>query len=103
MLSKEHYCYKILTLLLKICAYPPPSFLQGNIDPPVCDFSKISPPPYKSLSIPLLYITKPQVSLGFLGVKKEISDIAWFNASSNFNIPIFRATPLLLEQRAHSW
>ena len=48
LLSKEHYCYKIHTLLMKSSAYllfyrhlsPDmgyPPFLQENLDPPLCD------------------------------------------------------------------
>ena len=57
MLSKEHCCYKIRTLLIKSSAYPNPfignppiwttnPFLQKNINLPFYDFSKI-PNPYK--------------------------------------------------------
>ena len=51
LLSKEHYCCKIHTLLRKSIAYPffyrqptymdYPPFLQENLDPPFYDFSKI--------------------------------------------------------------
>ena len=57
LLSKEHYCYKIHTLLMKSSAYPSPSidtsppiwatplpFLQENCDPPFYDFSDIPTP-----------------------------------------------------------
>ena len=53
LLSKEHYCYKIYTLLVKSSAHspyidnpldvlPPPPFLKVNPVPPFYDFSKIS-------------------------------------------------------------
>ena len=58
LLNKEHYCYKIHTLLTKSGVYSPPSvenpspslyglpptILPGNCDPPFYDFSKISNP-----------------------------------------------------------
>ena len=55
LLSKEHCCYKIYTLIVR-SAYPPPfydrpprwitpSFLQENLEPTsLCDFSKILTP-----------------------------------------------------------
>ena len=50
LLSKEHYCLKIHTLLMKSSAPPPsidnppymddpPPFLQENLDPPFYNFS----------------------------------------------------------------
>ena len=54
LLSKEHYCCKIHTLLRKSIAYPffyrqptymdYPPFLQENLDPPFYGFSKIPTP-----------------------------------------------------------
>ena len=55
LLSKEHHCYKIHTLLMKSSAYLPPfyrqpaiwttpPFLKENLDPPFHDFSKIQSP-----------------------------------------------------------
>ena len=49
LLSKEHYCDKIHTLLMKSIAYPhsmdnpPPLFLQENLDPPSMIFQKSQP------------------------------------------------------------
>ena len=56
LLSKEHYCYQIHTLLMKISAYPPPlllcrqppymdypPFLQEHLDPSII-FQKFQPP-----------------------------------------------------------
>ena len=53
LLSKEHYCYKIHTLLMKISAYPfpidkPPLWatalplLQKNLDTPAIIFQKFT-------------------------------------------------------------
>ena len=39
LLSKEHYCYKVHTLLMKSIAYPLPPFYR---QPPYMD----SPPPF---------------------------------------------------------
>ena len=63
LLSKVHYCYKILTLLIKSSAYRPsidnplhglhlplpPPFLQENLAcyPTSMIFQKPQPPPYK--------------------------------------------------------
>ena len=55
LLSKEHYCYKLHTLLMKNSAYPlfysqPPymvytrHFCKKKFNPLFCDFSKISTP-----------------------------------------------------------
>ena len=43
LLSKEHYCYRTNTLLMK--ALFTPSFLQENLDPPFYDFFKNPDPP----------------------------------------------------------
>ena len=53
LLSKEHYCYKFQTLLVKSSAYAPsieippymdsPSFLQENLIPPPIIFQKSQP------------------------------------------------------------
>ena len=57
LLSKEHYCYKIHTLLMKSSAYPHPSIdnplyelprpsiLQENPKPPSMFLSKFQPLP----------------------------------------------------------
>ena len=48
VLSKEHYSYKILTLLMESSFLPPPPppppFLHENLNPPFYNFSKISNP-----------------------------------------------------------
>ena len=51
VLSKEHFSYKILTLLMESSIYPrplygqpPPPYLHENLNHPFYDFSKISNP-----------------------------------------------------------
>ena len=68
LLSKEHCCYKIHTLLMKAVltsfstdnpppyiGYTPP-FLQENLDPPFYDFWKIQPPINKGITPWILHM-----------------------------------------------